>query len=413
MAVAFAMMAVGCVGVARGLRAKEKVRLALLASGQVWTAHEAVARRLHGEREAAQEHIDSLPEEEVAKMVADMMANKTKPTKLVRVGATLYKRDGQASSPSAPASVAGAAGATAPGGATASATAPITAGVSTAASIREGTSGWAPGGSGVSGGGAAPPRPSLESGPQASTSARSSQSETPGQADRGRLMPRPGAITLETIHSVSSESTGHPSGPLPSITPGRVSSHGGNSGQAHDRSSAVAGSFAGAGTALPQATSTDSVLEGWPVAVDEEAPPVSAGTGGAAVLTRTSAPAAQRTSLPRPSSAVRRQVASGPGAGTASAISGLLDGRLLGITSNNAVMDDVGPDDNTCVICYEDNVAWYVLLECGHGGFCKRCANLLFVRPPNECPTCRARIEQVVELEEPLPDVGSTARVKP
>jgi hypothetical protein len=37
--------------------------------------------------------------------------------------------------------------------------------------------------------------------------------------------------------------------------------------------------------------------------------------------------------------------------------------------------------------------------QCGHGGFCKRCAYLLFVRPPSECPTCRAPIDQVVELE--------------
>ena len=36
-----------------------------------------------------------------------------------------------------------------------------------------------------------------------------------------------------------------------------------------------------------------------------------------------------------------------------------------------------------------------VLLDCGHGGMCRRCATLLFVRPPNECPTCRRGIEQV------------------
>ena len=50
--------------------------------------------------------------------------------------------------------------------------------------------------------------------------------------------------------------------------------------------------------------------------------------------------------------------------------------------------------DDTCVICY-DATATCVFLECGHGGFCRRCAHLLFVRPPNECPTCRQRIEQV------------------
>ncbi|GFR44736.1 hypothetical protein Agub_g6064, partial [Astrephomene gubernaculifera] len=60
------------------------------------------------------------------------------------------------------------------------------------------------------------------------------------------------------------------------------------------------------------------------------------------------------------------------------------------------------PDDGSCVICY-DAAASCVFLECGHGGFCRRCAYRLFVRPPNECPTCRAPIEQVVEVEEEAP----------
>ncbi|GMH43727.1 hypothetical protein BSKO_11649 [Bryopsis sp. KO-2023] len=54
-------------------------------------------------------------------------------------------------------------------------------------------------------------------------------------------------------------------------------------------------------------------------------------------------------------------------------------------------------DDKYCIICY-DGVASCVFLECGHGGFCRKCANKLFVRPPNECPTCRQKIDQVVEL---------------
>ena len=50
--------------------------------------------------------------------------------------------------------------------------------------------------------------------------------------------------------------------------------------------------------------------------------------------------------------------------------------------------------DDTCIICY-DGTATCVFLDCGHGGFCQRCAYLLYVRPPSECPTCRAAIEQV------------------
>lgn len=54
--------------------------------------------------------------------------------------------------------------------------------------------------------------------------------------------------------------------------------------------------------------------------------------------------------------------------------------------------DDNGED--LCMICY-DNPPACVFMSCGHGGFCKQCANLLFLRPPNECPTCRAPLEQV------------------
>jgi hypothetical protein len=51
-------------------------------------------------------------------------------------------------------------------------------------------------------------------------------------------------------------------------------------------------------------------------------------------------------------------------------------------------------NDDLCVICY-DQLPTCVFLECGHGGFCRRCAHRLFVRPPGECPTCRQTIDQV------------------
>ena len=41
-----------------------------------------------------------------------------------------------------------------------------------------------------------------------------------------------------------------------------------------------------------------------------------------------------------------------------------------------------------------------------------RCAYLLFVRPPGECPTCRQAIEQVVELTEVAVPIGQTSSVK-
>lgn len=55
---------------------------------------------------------------------------------------------------------------------------------------------------------------------------------------------------------------------------------------------------------------------------------------------------------------------------------------------------DDGDDEGLCTICY-DQPATCVLMECGHGGYCWRCAHLLFARPPSECPVCRQSIMQV------------------
>lgn len=61
-----------------------------------------------------------------------------------------------------------------------------------------------------------------------------------------------------------------------------------------------------------------------------------------------------------------------------------------------AAGSDDGDDDDEglCTICY-DQPATCVLMECGHGGYCWRCAHLLFARPPSECPVCRQPIMQV------------------
>lgn len=68
-------------------------------------------------------------------------------------------------------------------------------------------------------------------------------------------------------------------------------------------------------------------------------------------------------------------------------------------------------DDGLCTICY-DRPATCVFIRCGHGGYCWRCAHVLYARPPSECPVCRQAIDQVVELEEPHAKVGQPARVK-
>jgi len=75
-------------------------------------------------------------------------------------------------------------------------------------------------------------------------------------------------------------------------------------------------------------------------------------------------------------------------------------------------------DENLCGICYDAEPTCILLAApdgssgpCGHGGFCKRCANLLYVRLPSECPVCRAPIDQVVELES-QPPIGCSSPVK-
>lgn len=50
----------------------------------------------------------------------------------------------------------------------------------------------------------------------------------------------------------------------------------------------------------------------------------------------------------------------------------------------------------TCTICFS-GPRDAVLLECGHGGFCCTCA-LTALRKRPDCPICRQRVSQVVQL---------------
>mmetsp|Transcript_5459 Transcript_5459/g.18466 ORF Transcript_5459/g.18466 Transcript_5459/m.18466 type:complete len:195 (-) Transcript_5459:301-885(-) len=60
-----------------------------------------------------------------------------------------------------------------------------------------------------------------------------------------------------------------------------------------------------------------------------------------------------------------------------------------------------------CFICF-DREASCVFMECGHAGVCRPCANKLWARPPHQCPTCRERIQLVVELvPSPVKSPGS------
>ena len=71
--------------------------------------------------------------------------------------------------------------------------------------------------------------------------------------------------------------------------------------------------------------------------------------------------------------------------------------------------DNTDESDTTCIICY-DGEATCVLLECGHSGLCKKCAQRLWLRPPNECPSCRAPIKMVLEIQH-TPEIGAETLV--
>ena len=55
---------------------------------------------------------------------------------------------------------------------------------------------------------------------------------------------------------------------------------------------------------------------------------------------------------------------------------------------------DVVIHDDCCTICFESG-GRCVFMNCGHGLYCRPCANKLIVRPPHSCPVCRQRIHQV------------------
>lgn len=61
-----------------------------------------------------------------------------------------------------------------------------------------------------------------------------------------------------------------------------------------------------------------------------------------------------------------------------------------------------------CYICCERR-ADAVVMECGHGGMCFKCAQQLVVTPPSQCPVCRKPIQQVLRFERvlPVPSGGS------
>lgn len=80
--------------------------------------------------------------------------------------------------------------------------------------------------------------------------------------------------------------------------------------------------------------------------------------------------------------------------------------------SDNAEADTCGLSaDTACVICFERE-GDHVLVPCGHGGYCHKCAHTLHTHPAASrlCPICRAGLSAVVKVPLDTP-VGSATDV--
>ncbi len=421
-------LAMWCSGfvIAYGLRQKERLRDVLLATGAVWTHHENLARRMHGDQEAVRQRIDALSEEvsatvasgerscernalcvstripsyvqEVAKLVDIMMAGKDKPNRLKRVGNTLYKRlqeavEGVASDGSSqltaadgpPLGAAAAGSADREGKPTPEELSPL---ASPSLPDHVVVQVCSPGSSSV-------PQVQEEGGPQR----RLDDSERTGDDDDGHPPQVQGhaASTAAAGEDVGSDSNNSTVGDLGLFPPSDPLSKA--SGPSHS---------AGAGSSVEPRTSSQGVVAGALMRTV---------SGRSAVRVQPASHAVVAGGVPdhRPSSAgllagIARNLGLDDGmtAAAAGGDPGLAAAARASAAAAAASQEDGG--DDLCIICY-DQPSSCVFLECGHSGFCRRCANLLFVRPPCECPTCRQAIEQVVELEEVRP-IGQVTSVK-
>ncbi|KAG2486354.1 hypothetical protein HYH03_014935 [Edaphochlamys debaryana] len=548
-ALSWALMWLSALLISWALRQKEAVRDGLLARGAVWTAHEAVARRLHAERDEAQRRVDELSEEEVSRLVAGMMAGKAKPGRLRRVGATLYKRMASLEPALAEQAAQGAMAASASVSSRSGRVHPVPfafgLGPGGGAGAGLGAPGASPLAAAGAGPGAAPPgvhplygpypggpallrsasaphagaaaglmRPPLVPQPDPSGPEGQGAQAHPGPhpmaalAAAGVLGPgRPGSGRGPRVGAPEGPGLGgapplRPLGPLgPAAALGlqrppegaAVGAAGAGGAGDSVRQSAALGPLpaaASAGGAAPGAAAAAPSAAAASVAAPEAAAaagrpgrfwrPASAphtGRAGAGGVLGLGVAAAEALGLGLGPGRPGPAAGAGPGAGGASRLGvvaegdegaegaaagpssaaprrpaslnpdgasagGAAEGSGRGAGASGAAAAGPrssgggaagsgagaeagagsgpgpgsgsgggaeGEDGDDCIICYAA-AATCVFLECGHGGFCRRCAHLLFIRPPNECPTCRSRIEQVVEIEAVAP-VGEVARV--
>lgn len=323
------------------LRQKEILRAGLVEAGLVWTAHEAVARRMEDEVETQQRRIDMLSEAQISALVEEMMAGKAKPAQLVRVGATLYRRvaTSMGSDPSAGDGVA--------------------------------VVSLAPDATAKSGGAAGPRGHACLDGALARVEEEGSKRRA---VEQGAKLEDDDAARVRD---------GQPDNAVAATAGGAaVAGSGGH------------GVRAAPGLDYDQDTPTERSRRMAPLHIE-----AAESAGNTVHVTVISSPSAGHT-----------KETHGLATRTPSGYLLHIDGKdkLISPIMSRATSSSLGEDP--CVICFE-GVATCVFLECGHGGFCRRCAYHLFVRPPNECPQCRSKIEQVVELDC-VTKVGQPTTVK-
>ena len=302
-----------------GLRQKELLRGRLLAANQVWTLNEQVARALRGDGEGERTRVDQMSPEEVQRMVDEMMAQRNKPTRLLRIGTSLYKRLIEDE-----------------GGPSANEPSPPSPSPSRTNQNK------------------LPASSSLERDLELGVIKTNQEANpaTPRREVEGQQRATTTTIQVPRPPSVSSTAAGHAPGlslelSLSSVA-GIASIDGGGGGGG------------GGGGRLPIMNNNRRVAP----LIDEQGR--SSASSLVEVLRAAASTSSHRNREPTPPAT--------PAAPTA----------------------PPQADENLCVICYDAEPTCILLAApdgssgpCGHGGFCKRCANLLYVRLPAECPVCR------------------------
>lgn len=74
------------------------------------------------------------------------------------------------------------------------------------------------------------------------------------------------------------------------------------------------------------------------------------------------------------------------------------DGATIAGDMEAGILGSPSREPPSCYICVERRPD-AVVMECGHGGMCFKCAQQLASTPPAQCPVCRKPIQQVLRFE--------------